>query len=462
MAYFARQGQRPVLVGAPLKLAFPALTILSSIIHQAHTWDRLLVTRQVFSGLMERENVFPYFLDTVFAFGVRTKDDDNTWPNFHSRVSYPEAGESVDGFGGYVETEGLAVETCYTVRFFERNHRNTGDPWSLRQTGVYQRFDTATNNSVWTLIKPSHYLQVRLRDKLHTLARRPQLRPVRHMLLHLVIVSSTLEGWAEYITTQQDVLERFENKSFFSDADHDTQNDFKLGFEDSQALQHLRRKLIKAMAVLEGGNNLCNRLFGVFEAMETPTQTNAGGLRPFLTKGLSETLVAELKDIISNISYHRQRLVDLQQRSSNATNLLLSILEHRVGNSSLRSARANEASQEANSRSLDIMKTIAVNAELEHSLEQKISINIRALSFVATVYLPASLLAGIFSTELVQYEAREFSASPEFWKFVVILIPMVVVTFAAVYVLQVIWTRRLEEKTARLMDGRWRTDRPMA
>jgi branched-subunit amino acid ABC-type transport system permease component len=147
------------------------------------------------------------------------------------------------------------------------------------------------------------------------------------------------------------------------------------------------------MAVLEGGNNLCNRLFGVFEAMETPTQTNAGGLRPFLTKGLSETLVAELKDIISNISYHRQRLVDLQQRSSNATNLLLSILEHRVGNSSLRSARANEASQEANSRSLDIMKTIAVNAELEHSLEQKISINIRALSFVATVYLPASLLA---------------------------------------------------------------------
>jgi hypothetical protein len=158
---------------------------------------------------MERENVFPYFLDTVFAFGVRTKDDDNTWPNFHSRVSYPAAGESVDGFGGYVETEGLAVETCYTVRFFERNHRNTGDPWSLRQTGVYQRFDTATNNSVWTLIKPSHYLQVRLRDKLHTLARRPQLRPVRHMLLHLVIVSSTLEGWAEYITTQQDVLERF-------------------------------------------------------------------------------------------------------------------------------------------------------------------------------------------------------------------------------------------------------------
>jgi hypothetical protein len=71
------------------------------IIHQAHTWDRLLVTRQVFSGLMERENVFPYFLDTVFAFGVRTKYDDNTWPNFHSRVSYPAAGESVDGFGGY-------------------------------------------------------------------------------------------------------------------------------------------------------------------------------------------------------------------------------------------------------------------------------------------------------------------------------------------------------------------------
>lgn len=58
---------------------------------------------------------------------------------------------------------------------------------------------------------------------------------------------------------------------------------------------------------------------------------------------------------------------------------MLNIVEHR-------SARANEGS-------LERMKVIAMNGEVEHSLEQKTATNVRALTFAATLYLPASLLS---------------------------------------------------------------------
>ena len=74
-------------------------------------------------------------------------------------------------------------------------------------------------------------------------------------------------------------------------------------------------------------------------------------------------------------------------------NQLLDILERRFGNATLRSAIANEASQEANVKSLKTMMAIAVNGEVEHKLEQGTAVNIRALTVVATLYLPASLLA---------------------------------------------------------------------
>ena len=74
-------------------------------------------------------------------------------------------------------------------------------------------------------------------------------------------------------------------------------------------------------------------------------------------------------------------------------NQLLDILERRFGNATLRSAIANEASQEANVKSLKTMTAISVSGEMERELEQRTATNVRALTVVATLYLPASLLA---------------------------------------------------------------------
>lgn len=101
----------------------------------------------------------------------------------------------------------------------------------------------------------------------------------------------------------------------------------------------------------------------------------------------------------------------------------------------------------ASEKSLKAMEEMSVNAEMERSLGQKSATNVRALTVVATLYLPASLLAGVFSTPLIHAESGgPLVASAEFWKFFVVLLPMMAVTFFVVDLLQTMWTVRDDKR----------------
>lgn len=79
-------------------------------------------------------------------------------------------------------------------------------------------------------------------------------------------------------------VEVFQFESFFSEADRDDPNDYKLDFEERQTLQRLRRKLIKAAAVLDAGICLGDRIKGVLEKMSAQLTDEAKEtiLLPFL------------------------------------------------------------------------------------------------------------------------------------------------------------------------------------
>ncbi|KAK5994096.1 hypothetical protein PT974_07536 [Cladobotryum mycophilum] len=46
---------------------------------------------------------------------------------------------------------------------------------------------------------------------------------------------------------------------------------------------------------------------------------------------------------------------------------------------------------------------------------------------------------------LIETKAGHMAMSPEFWKFIVLLIPMIAVTFVLVFVFQMIWARKRHE-----------------
>ena len=54
----------------------------------------------------------------------------------------------------------------------------------------------------------------------------------------------------------------------------------------------------------------------------------------------------------------------------------------------------------------------------------------------------------------VDAKSDRFVVSSEFWKFIVVMIPMVAVTLALVVVLQAVWTRKYHNKLDELMRKR--------
>ncbi|KAL6694349.1 hypothetical protein J3F84DRAFT_42655 [Trichoderma pleuroticola] len=149
--------------------------------------------------------VFPLFMGTVHTFGYRRKDDNSTWDNFHWRQSRKES---------KIEQ----VEICYTVRFFEENHRGTGDPWSLRQTGIYQKIDCSKGISRFIFLQPSTYFERLLEGKLEVLGQ-DRFRPLRHLVIHIIVLSASISNWHNYIAAQTVELEKLEEKTTFAKAD---------------------------------------------------------------------------------------------------------------------------------------------------------------------------------------------------------------------------------------------------
>jgi hypothetical protein len=95
----------------------------------------------------------------------------------------------------------------YRLQYVVRNFRNRGDPFSLRQTGVYHKFSRDVDESVWIILHPSADIQRRLRLALQNIP--TECRKSNPMLLHLVFISSTASGWDQYIEHLRLELESF-------------------------------------------------------------------------------------------------------------------------------------------------------------------------------------------------------------------------------------------------------------
>ena len=94
-----------------------------------------------------------------------------------------------------------SVEMTFVFKYPEHNGRSDGaDPWSIRQTGVYQSFDPLTGTSLWMLLNPRRNAaaDVRIRGMLNDLKSSSQLHQ-QPLLIGLVVLSTYFANWRTYM-----------------------------------------------------------------------------------------------------------------------------------------------------------------------------------------------------------------------------------------------------------------------
>ncbi|KAL2011099.1 hypothetical protein VTN00DRAFT_3817 [Thermoascus crustaceus] len=408
------------------------LTLSSSLVGQRHSWARLQVTHETFRRILAFHKVFPPFCDIIHAYGQRVKEDSETWDSFHR----------------HVRTDCRQYELCYDLRYFERNGRAGEFPWSLRQTGVYQQLDLSTGRSVWILLKPSDSMKKTLEENLESLA--DNNLPLLH---HTVFIAASLRSWRDYLAHLDTELQRLDEISSFANVEQKLEHDYSVDFSACQTLELLRRKLLKALALLDSTANIvrgCKMHHKKLHARTRPSSM------------VDDRVISALDGYAFQINYYRSRASTLLQRCSGTASLLSNIVEYRNAKSI---AHTTQASYET----LQAMKTVAHETERENRIGQKNAVTVKALTFIATMYLPASLIASIFSSNLISVAQKSennnktstsdtqtyFILASEFWKFIVVTVALMVITFALTFSLERILLRSMKREGSEGFSKNW-------
>lgn len=93
------------------------------------------------------------------------------------------------------------AEMVFVLKYPEHNGRSDGaDPWSIRQTCVYQSFDSLTTSSLWMLVNPRQNTAADSRIK--GLLSAPEGFLNLHQqppLIGLVVLSTYFANWRTYM-----------------------------------------------------------------------------------------------------------------------------------------------------------------------------------------------------------------------------------------------------------------------
>lgn len=93
----------------------------------------------------------------------------------------------------------LFTELCYNFRHAEENGRGRGDPWSLRQTGIYQVYDSRTQRAVWILLQPPSSMLRNLQGRLSSLKSGETISHQTYHSLHIQFLFSMESNWRLYL-----------------------------------------------------------------------------------------------------------------------------------------------------------------------------------------------------------------------------------------------------------------------
>lgn len=151
----------------------------------------------------------PEFLSAVRCF----QDKNSNVEQAFGGTSWKKCVQSSNGMLHYVFLVPLSqmtrakafAEMAFVLKYPEHNGRSDGaDPWSIRQTCVYQSFDPSTATSLWILLNPRQNTaaDARIRGLLNA----PEGFPHLHQqppLIGLVVLSTYFANWRTYMAFRE-------------------------------------------------------------------------------------------------------------------------------------------------------------------------------------------------------------------------------------------------------------------
>ncbi|KAI1324288.1 hypothetical protein F5Y16DRAFT_310848 [Xylariaceae sp. FL0255] len=372
------------------------------IIRQQHSWGRFCISRDSFKKIASNFQVFDQWRSFVNSFGLKLRPMDEDFGGYDRRSPSHKSPYC----GNY--------EICYNIRYPELVMRPHEYPWVHRQLAVYQNCQPGSHRSRWILLQPSSPVEHEIREFLAQLLLPEKLDELDYQwLIHFAVLRLTECNWRKYINHLDQEVESLNDKSCFSRVGRPSVYDYTVTFNDSQMFQQTKERLLRARSSIEQTMETLNGL------QEHFSQISGQGL--LLD---SNEIEIRLRVFHSRMRTYTRALDRLLSISESSSALLSNILSFRNDEAiQLNSAATNVTL----ARSEKLTRTLSLATE-KTQLESR---SMRVLTWVTIIYLPANLVASLFSTNLVRYSDDMGSAqSNQLGGYVGVTVGLLIVTIA--------------------------------
>ena len=273
------------------------------------------------------------------------------------------------------------AEIAFAVKYPENNGRTDGvDPWSVRQTGIYQSFDSRTKSALWILLNPRHgtVADARIRSLLN--AQEHVSLVNRHQpLIGLIVISTYFANWRAYMAYYEEEELRMVISSSLDDGRFPN-DDLILSQSNIITGAVIDEKLQFSHSTLSGLRRIEGRLLGlpsIFQSL-----IDSIGVLDAFNDALQGDGSISSEDHKNTQEILQNYVAMAAAYNSNAVYLLQKI----QGTAQLLADTLNLKHQQTAQRTSE--NTLALN-----DAAVKDSATIRVITVVTLLYLPASFIA---------------------------------------------------------------------
>ncbi|KAL8689016.1 MAG: hypothetical protein Q9218_005214 [Villophora microphyllina] len=211
-------------------------------------------------------------------------------------------------------------------------------------------------------------------------------------MLHVVLLFAMGADWKDYIAHVRQEVDGLDKKACFSRVGRQHKYDFIVTFEDSQRVQNLRERLLRALNVLDAHLEVVEGCKAYCQSFSDRIHSHDG-----------KEILLELHAHSAHLRAHRRAVSAILDRSKSTLELLLKILEYRNDESLTRNGVALH-------KDIETMRDIAYHSKRENETLVKLAEQgrkdgraLKALSVLGTLYLPATFTAVCFSPSLLMH-----------------------------------------------------------
>ncbi|MCJ1450466.1 hypothetical protein MMC28_000797 [Mycoblastus sanguinarius] len=247
--------------------------------------------------------------------------------------------------------------------------------------------------------------------------------------LHLVFLEFQTFNWDDFVEHLRMSLEPLIDAAHFSRVGRSCKyplSDFSVEFEQCQSMQKFQWKLAQILPAIDGN-------IAVLKTCEERWLENLTGPR-------TQASISEVRGFVKQLEFHKESIRKLADQAQRSAELLHKILDFRT----------SKDMHQTNTNMYNTLGALDSQAKILTLLgeqREKDSKAMKALTSVATLYLPASLVVAIFSSSLVQllpttppHESRHFVAAPQPWLPIVAMISLMAMTLISIRLLERMYT----------------------